>query len=97
MTEVFGIPIISSKKFFESGKMNHVASVLAELLDNDNDGCADDPNILDQLLKKKTMDPTAPNGSEMRLSLLLMDDVANEAPDVKSEKLGYEVGQKRTY
>ena len=32
--------------------MQHVASVLAELIDNDNDGCADDPNVLAKLLSK---------------------------------------------
>ena len=32
-------------------KLQHVASILAELLDNDNDGCADDPNVLAKLLK----------------------------------------------
>ena len=30
--------------------MQHVASVLAELIDNDNDGCADDPNVLAKLV-----------------------------------------------
>ena len=31
-------------------KLNHVASTLAELLDNDEDGCADDQNVLNELL-----------------------------------------------
>ena len=30
--------------------LNHVASILAGLIDNDNDGCADDPKALSQLL-----------------------------------------------
>ena len=34
-------------------KLNHAASILAELLDNDNDGCADDPKVLSKLLNFK--------------------------------------------
>merc|ERR1712110_468785 len=52
MTEVFGIPIIAGSKFKKSGKLNHVASVMAELLDQDGDGCADDPNVLRNILLK---------------------------------------------
>ena len=62
MVEVFGIPLLTTEKFANAteggrNKLQHVASILAELLDNDNDGCADDPNVLAQLLKpldKKT-------------------------------------------
>ena len=52
MTEVFGIPIIAGSKFKKSNKLNHVASVMAELLDQDGDGCADDPNVLRNILTK---------------------------------------------
>jgi len=55
MVEVFGIPIIAGTKFGDKiGKkmLNHVASVMAELLDQDGDGCADDPNVLRHLLTK---------------------------------------------
>ena len=52
MVEVFGIPIIAASKFADSGKLNHVASIMAELLDQDGDGCADDPNVLRNLLTK---------------------------------------------
>ena len=52
MVEVFGIPIIAGSKFKNSGKLNHVASVMAELLDQDGDGCADDPNVLRNILLK---------------------------------------------
>ena len=55
MVEVFGIPIIAGTKFVDkigSKKLNHVASVMAELLDQDSDGCVDDPNVLRNLLKK---------------------------------------------
>ena len=51
MVEVFGIPIIAGSKFENSGKLNHVASVMAELLDQDGDGWAGDPNVLRNLLK----------------------------------------------
>ena len=54
MVEVFGIPIIASSKFENSAKLNHVASVMAELLDQDGDGCADDPNVLRNILTKVT-------------------------------------------
>ena len=54
MVEVFGIPMIATNKFKKSGKLNHVASIMAELLDNDNDGCADDPNVLQNLRAKTT-------------------------------------------
>ena len=50
MVEVFGIPIIAGSKFENSSKLNHVASIMAELLDQDGDGCADDPNVLRNLL-----------------------------------------------
>lgn len=53
MMEVFGIPLIATAKFKKSGKLNHVASILAELLDNDQDGCADDPNVLRNILAKR--------------------------------------------
>ena len=52
MVEVFGIPIIFGSKFKNSGKVNHIASVMAELLDQDGDGCADDPNVLRNILIK---------------------------------------------
>ena len=56
MVEVFDIPQLTAQKFANAteggrNKLQHVASILAELLDNDNDGCADDPNILVKLLK----------------------------------------------
>merc|ERR1712001_435826 len=50
--EVFGIPIIAGTKFGDKiGKkmLNHAASVMAELLDQDSDGCVDDPNVLRNL------------------------------------------------
>ena len=53
--------------------MQHVASVLAELIDNDNDGCADDPNVLAKLLE-----PFDQNGKK---TFLLQDKVDDELSD----------------
>jgi len=63
MVEVFGIPIIAGTKFGDKigkKKLNHVASVMAELLDQDSDGCVDDPNVLRNLLVKE-VHPIPPN------------------------------------
>ena len=56
VVEVFGIPLLTTSKFAQASedgrnKLQHVASIVAELIDNDNDGCADDPNVLAKLLK----------------------------------------------
>ena len=47
-TSVFGIPILAGLKWSEV-KINHLASVLAKLIDQDEDGCADDPLVLEGL------------------------------------------------
>ena len=47
---VYGIPMFATSKW-STEKLNHVASVLAELLDNDEDGCVDDPAVLNKLLE----------------------------------------------
>ena len=70
--EVFGIPLIATSKFYKSGKLNHVASILAELLDNDSDGCVDDPNVLRNILTK---------WDGMRRTIILPDDVSVSIPD----------------
>merc|ERR1711997_1391031 len=49
-TEAFGINVIGTQA--AKSKLSHVATVLAELLDNDNDGCVDDPNIMNAMLKQ---------------------------------------------
>ena len=46
-TEAFGINVLGTNK--AKSKLSHVATVLAELLDNDNDGCVDDPNMMTAL------------------------------------------------
>lgn len=47
--DVFGIPIIATDGVADS-KLLHAASVLAEYLDNDQDGTADDLNVLKALV-----------------------------------------------
>ena len=79
MVEVFGIPIIASSKFENSDKLNHVASIMAELLDQDGDGCADDPNVLRSILTKVTKyghtgrpSMILPNGSATKAQMMAM-------------------------
>lgn len=49
---VYGIPIFATEEWSRY-KLNHVASVLAELLDQDEDGCADDPLLLNTILEHR--------------------------------------------
>jgi hypothetical protein len=54
-TSVFGIPIFANSGIEKNGglwKVNHVANVLAQWLDNDMDGKPDDPNIASALQGK---------------------------------------------
>lgn len=55
-TTVFGIPLYFAEKYKTNKKINYVSSILAELLDQDQDGCADDSKILAQLLKVKSIE-----------------------------------------
>ena len=48
--EAFGIKIVGTDK--SKSKMQHAAQILAELLDNDNDGCPDDANAFGFLAKE---------------------------------------------
>ena len=85
--EVFGIPILATEKFKKSGKMNHAASIMAALLDNDNDGCADDPNVLRHLLQKQ--DSFVYPGYKYRKSVSLQNDMGTPKFPVVGEKIGY--------
>ena len=49
---IFGIPMFVSPAWGEE-KLNHVASILAEVLDQDGDGCADDPSVLKEITTYK--------------------------------------------
>jgi len=46
--DVFGIPVIATDGVSDA-KMMHAASILAEYLDNDQDGKADDPKVIDAI------------------------------------------------
>mmetsp|Transcript_22433 Transcript_22433/g.44794 ORF Transcript_22433/g.44794 Transcript_22433/m.44794 type:complete len:98 (-) Transcript_22433:18-311(-) len=46
--EIWGIPILSTSGASES-KLKHVAGVLAQFLDNDEDGCPDDRDVTFQI------------------------------------------------
>ena len=51
-TEVFGIKIYATENV-ENEKVLHAASILAEYLDNDEDGTADNQRIVNRLIDKK--------------------------------------------
>ena len=48
---VFGIHIVGTSRV-DNDKLLHSAHVLAEYLDNNQDGTVDDPNILEEMLNK---------------------------------------------
>jgi len=50
-TEIFGIKIYATNKV-DNEKMLHAASILAEYLDNDEDGQVDNQKVVDKLVKK---------------------------------------------
>jgi len=51
-TEVFGIKIYATKSV-KNEKLLHAASIMAEYLDNDEDGLVDNQKVLDKLIDKK--------------------------------------------
>merc|ERR1719341_997153 len=51
-TKVFGVPVFAHTSVSDA-KFQHVASIMAEWLDNDEDGCVDTPVILKHLLNKE--------------------------------------------
>lgn len=57
-TNVFGIKIVATNK--SRFKLQHVAQVLAELIDNDNDGCPDDAKAFKILVEGIEMDSGEP-------------------------------------
>ena len=85
MVEVFGIPIIGTAKFKTSGKLQFAAHILAELLDNDNDGCADDSKVLANLQKK--------TGDGKRKTLFLINKESDTFPYQTAENAGYALRQ----
>jgi len=61
---VFGVPLLATPSWTQA-EINHVASILAKYIDNDEDGCPDDPNIMAALLK--------PNHAGKTSVLMLLD------------------------
>jgi len=51
MVEVFGVPIIASSSVPDD-KLLHAARVMAEYLDNDEDGTPDNAQVLEQMLRR---------------------------------------------
>ena len=60
---------------------------MAELIDNDNDGCADDPAALKKLLAKSTAKNMPWNG--YKIALLLTDGTQTHEMDVELKSKGY--------
>merc|ERR1712088_531371 len=57
-TKVFGVPVFAHTSVSDA-KFQHVASIMAEWLDNDEDGCVDTPVILKHLVGKTSKEETA--------------------------------------
>jgi len=57
-TKVFGVPVFAHTTVSDA-KFQHVASIMAEWLDNDEDGCVDTPIILKHLVGKTSNEVTA--------------------------------------
>jgi len=99
--EVFGIPIIYGSKFVDKigiKKLNHAASVMAELLDQDSDGCVDDPNVLRNLHMNAAPKDLKAHGYGFRKAFALPNkkptkDAAKEAMKkvamTNSKKIGF--------
>ena len=51
---VFGVPIVGTEDLAD-GKIRHAAHVMAQYLDNDEDGSVDDPAVLDAMLKRNAL------------------------------------------
>ena len=52
-TQVFGVPICVTQAAYNSGetaKINHIANVMAQLLDNDADGVVDDSAVVNKMV-----------------------------------------------
>ena len=57
-TKVFGVSVFAHNTVSDA-KFQHIASIMAEWLDNDEDGCVDTPVILNYLLNKDNKTATA--------------------------------------
>jgi len=76
---VFGIPILATSGW-STQKLNHVASILAELLDQDEDGCADDQGVLTALTRVE---------NNLRKSVILPTNIDDNVAYATLEAAGY--------
>lgn len=77
---VFGIPIFASTEWSEV-KLNHVASVLAELLDQNEDGCPDDLYSFNNIINT-TYEDTGCQGIALVLPDHDIEDVYNDSAEL---------------
>jgi len=67
-TDVFGIKVYATENV-DNDKILHAASILAEYLDNDEDGIIDNQRIVDKLIEKKAWILMAEDESESRAAI----------------------------
>lgn len=67
-TDVFGIKVYATENV-DNDKILHAASILAEYLDNDEDGIIDNQRIVDKLIEKKAWILMAEDDSESRAAI----------------------------
>ena len=67
-TNVFGIKIYATENV-DNDKILHAASILAEYLDNDEDGIIDNQRVVDKLIEKKAWILMAEDESESRAAI----------------------------
>ena len=90
---VFGIPMFATSGW-SAEKLNHAASIMAELLDQDEDGCADNQDVLDALTKvsaSTSQSVFATTTNSVFLPTNIDDD--NNAAYTTMEFSGYSHGQ----
>jgi len=93
-TNVFGIKIVATQK--AKSKLQHAAQVLAELLDNDNDGCPDDAKAYKALVKGYDQSGSGRFSKPILLITDTMDGPSKHLGDNYHsvlEKAGYYQGQ----
>ena len=80
-TTVFGVPVFAASSTTDA-QFQHAASVLAEWLDNDEDGCVDNPTVLTKLTEKT---------DSVQASIVVpgKDGTMTEALRLSLEKAGY--------
>ena len=84
-TEIFGIKIYATNKV-DNEKMLHAASILAEYLDNDEDGQVDNQKVVDKLFEKSVWLLLVKNESDQddaeRISLKNSNYLDLVSPDI---------------